>query len=182
MNMEMDMETETKNSNMEITISIKPDETMPPFPNPNPHSAQVHNYPGMLYLIYAATLVYMFPSMINLVELKFQNKERSVFETHGVFAYMAVVAYIISVPMSVALFCWRARFESLKMKSLSLIYYNILQSLFYFSSILAPLSFVLVLFSFHGLDLIAYSLVFTLFLAIVACSFSNYIFKKDAPN
>ncbi|KAL8236384.1 hypothetical protein R6Q59_017465 [Mikania micrantha] len=145
--------------------------------------SRFHNHPGMLYLIYAATLLYMFPSLMALVELKYQNKPHSPFETHGFFANMAAVAYIIAIAMSVTLFCLKARLKRSNPEIESPVYYRILRSAFYFSSLLAPLSLVLVLFFPHGFDFIGYSLVFTLFLVIVACSFSNYIkflCKKDA--
>ncbi|KAI3801120.1 hypothetical protein L1987_29223 [Smallanthus sonchifolius] len=177
-----EMEMEMENSNIDTLrggrpaqIAISIDQTPPQFPNP----AQFLNYPGILYLIYAATLLYMFPSMIALVDLKFQNNAHSVFESRSLFANMAVVAYIIAIPTSVALFCLKA---SSNWERLPPIYLRILKSVFYFSSLVAPLSFVLVLFLPQRFNLIGYSLVFTLFLFIVACSFSNYIFKKDAPN
>ncbi|KAL8191902.1 hypothetical protein R6Q57_028633 [Mikania cordata] len=135
----------------QITISIKPPdhEITPSLLHP-----QFHKHPGMLYLIYAATLLYMFPSLMALVELKYQNKPYSPFETHGFFANMAAVAYIIAIAMSVALFCLKARSERSNPEIESPVYYRILQSVFYFSSLLAPLSLMLVLFFPHGFDFI----------------------------
>ncbi|KAJ0796630.1 hypothetical protein HanPI659440_Chr04g0164471 [Helianthus annuus] len=142
----------------------------------------LHNYTGILYLVYAATLLYMFPSMIALVSLKFQNKAHSPFETHGLLANMAVVAYIIAIPMPVAWFCLKARINR---ESFPHIYYRILQSVFCFWSLLAPLSFVLVLFLPHGFGLIGCIIVFVLFIVVVASSFCNYKrlpCKKDLSN
>ncbi|KAF5810450.1 hypothetical protein HanXRQr2_Chr04g0169571 [Helianthus annuus] len=124
----------------------------------------------------------MFPSVVSLVSLKFQNKARSPFETHRLLANMAVVAYIIAIPMPVALFCLKARLDR---ESFPHIYYRILQSVFCFWSLLAPLSFVLVLFLPPGFGLIGYIIVFILFIVIVASSFCNYIrlpFKTDLSN
>lgn len=121
----------------------------------------------------------MFPSLIALVGLKFQNKALSPFETCSFFANMAVIAYIIAIPISAALFCLKIR---LAKESSPPIYYRILHCVFYFSSLLAPLSFVLVLFLPRRFDMIGYLIVFTLFIAVVACSFSDYICKKSASN
>ncbi|KAI3801119.1 hypothetical protein L1987_29222 [Smallanthus sonchifolius] len=143
----MEMETEMEMENLNIppprraqsAISIE-EETAP---TPPRLPTQFHNYTGILYLVYAATLLYMFPSLIALVGLKFQNKANSPFETESFFVNLAVVAYIIAIPMPVALFCLKAR---LARESSSPFYYRILQCVFCFWSLLAPLSFVLVLF------------------------------------
>lgn len=129
----------------------------------------------------------MFPTLVEVAQLKFQDEKHSVFETHGVFVNMAVVGYIVAIPMSVVLFGLKAYIERSTTENFCTVYYKILRSVFFFISLLVPTSFVLVLYLPSRFDIVGYAIILTLFLVVVASSFSYYIIKcfskKDyAPN
>ncbi|KAJ9547867.1 hypothetical protein OSB04_020410 [Centaurea solstitialis] len=134
-----------------------------------------YNFPGLLYLIYAVALVVMYPSLAQLTQLKFQNYQQSPFETHSFFAYMTIVAYTIAILSSVILFYLFPQLENSAKECACRIYYIyvILKSVFYFSSIVAPLSLVLVLLIPHKFNWIGYIIIFALFLVVVVCNLST---------
>ncbi|KAK1410649.1 hypothetical protein QVD17_37186 [Tagetes erecta] len=141
------------------------------------YHALFKKYPEILYLVYSAALLYMFPTLIEVAQLKFQNETHSVFETHTVFVNMAVVGYIVAIPMSVVLFGLKAYIERSTTESFCTVYYIILRSVFFFISLLVPISFVLVLYLPSRFNIVGYVIILTLFLVVVASSFSYYIIK-----
>ena len=136
-----------------------------------------HDYKGIWYLLYTGAIVIMYPSLVEVAQLKFQDSKLSPFETHSFFAYTVIVAYTIAIPTSMILFYMRIRLETSIKECFSLnnYMYKILKNVLYFSGILAPLSLVLVLIIPHGYKWIGYSTIASLFVIIVACNLSDYI-------
>ncbi|KAI3772910.1 hypothetical protein L6452_04105 [Arctium lappa] len=172
--------TTTSSGHIGITIN----RNAPPFLIPN---HKFYNFRGLLYLIYGVALVVMYPTLAQLTQLKFQNYKQSPFEALSFFANTTVVAYTTAILSSVALFYLIPQLENSTKERVSRIYYIyvILKSVFYFSSILAPLSLVLVLLIPPKFIWIGYIVIFALFIAIVVCNFSDYIklvYKKDGSN
>ncbi|KAI3702294.1 hypothetical protein L6452_28027 [Arctium lappa] len=113
--------------------------------------------------MHVGALIMMYPSLIALVQVKFQSEKQSPFETHGSFMIMSVVALITAICTSGILFYIRDHSQSSMGKHFSLIHYMILKAVFCFSGILAPLSLVLTLFIPQNLNWIGYLIICTLF-------------------
>ncbi|KAI3772912.1 hypothetical protein L6452_04107 [Arctium lappa] len=153
-----------------------------PSPAHNASFARIYSYPGILYLLYVGALLIMFPSLIGLAQLKFENKNRTVFETNPFFANMGVVAYIIAIPIAMILIYINTDLENSVKECL---HYKILINVFWLSAILAPFSFVMVLFIPHRYNWIGYFSICVLFLVIIACNlidYKNLFGKKDLSN
>ncbi|KAJ9547865.1 hypothetical protein OSB04_020408 [Centaurea solstitialis] len=148
-------------------------QSTPPSPVNNARFERFYNYPGILYLLYVGALLVMYPSLIGLAQLKFENKNRTPFETNTFFANMAVVSYIIAIPIAMILFYINIDLENSVKEHL---YYKILINVFWLSAILAPFSFVMVLFIPHRYNWIGYFTICVLLLVIIA---SNLIIYKS---
>lgn len=137
---------------------------------------RIHDYSAILYLMYTATLVTIYLPIISLLQLKFQNQQKSPFETSGFFMNLSVVALCIATATSGVLFYINHRLQNSTMEDFSLVHYMILKGVFSFFGILTPVSLVLVLIIPNKLDWIRYVIICVL-LGVVAIS--NFrVYKK----
>lgn len=127
----------------------------------------------ILYYVYVGTLLVTYTPLIGLIQVKFQNGNMSPFKTHSFFMIISVVALVMATLTLRILFYINSRFEN---ECSSPIHHIILINIAWFSTLLAPLSLVLVLFIPTKLIWIGYSIVCALFLAIVACNFIGRIY------
>ncbi|KAD3067743.1 hypothetical protein E3N88_35623 [Mikania micrantha] len=137
-------------------------------------------YTRKLKHIYVGTFFIMYVSLIGFIQVKFHDD--SPFETHAYLIIMSLVALPVAITTSGILFYTDDPIEN---TSISDIRYVILNFVFFFSTILAVLSLVLVLFVPAKFNWTGYAIICALFTFMVACNLCCYgrlHEKKDVPN
>lgn len=143
-----------------------------------------YDYSRVLQHIYTGTFFAVYTALIGLIQVKFQNKANSAFETHISFIIMYVVALPLAIITSGILFYTNNPLEKSKI-NFTPIHYTLLKIVFSFSTILAPLSLVSILFIPPQLNWIGYLIIYAIFAVTVANNVLGYKRlheKKDLPN
>ncbi|KAJ9548097.1 hypothetical protein OSB04_020640 [Centaurea solstitialis] len=138
-------------------------------------SGPFYNHSKIVKLVYTATLFIVYQPLIDLIQMKFQNKNYSAFDTHGPFMNMSVIALYMTALTSGLLFYINDHLQSFMKGRFSLLVYVILEGGFYFSGILTPLSPTLVLLIPSDFSWIGYIIIGALFVIIVIYHWISYI-------
>ncbi|KAL8237172.1 hypothetical protein R6Q59_018253 [Mikania micrantha] len=137
-------------------------------------------YTRKLKHIYVGTFFIMYVSLIGFIQVKFHDD--SPFQTHGYLIIMSLVALPVAITTSGILFYTDDPHEN---TNISGIRYVILNFVFFFSTILAVLSLVLVLFVSTKFSWTGYAIICALFIFMVTynlCCYGRLQEKKDVSN